>query len=389
MLCLARGHFAVLTALMPASNAFETATARAQIPCFASGAKFHIDGMQQLRPCRSSSAPMAETSEPDKIEHVYVDQKLSHDRDDSVSVASASSVVPADGVATGSVTPSSMQTIILEHHVTTSSTSVLRFRAKDADRALPSNGSPSRYKAYAVADDPRRINRTELVLRNAQNEDVWTVQAGRSVREKYLVSPSRNVRIQILVQTWLPRLPKRVESHSVNTRNVSARAIPLVTVHGDSRSKKFSFVIAQNNQEIARARRSSRVCTVQGFAAETTQWELHIDNAVDAALIVAHACVLDGFLELDHVDPLVPSKPALNPGHTGQKPFARHRRSGSDGNDSNLSSPGDSTDTTTEAIAGVPLALSTRFHRTLQKLPHRAGFKMPRSQSVDFARTPR
>lgn len=144
-------------------------------------------------------------------------------------------------------------------------------------------------------------NTPELFVRNAAGVDLWRTRSGRDVREKYLAKPGRDYRYQVVVQTWLKSLPKRVLVLAL--KGGTKVGEPVLLIHGDAMGRRFSIESIETAAQAARVKRMTRFETMtderspgKKFNMEIHEWEIKIHPKYDAALISAFTCLLEGFV---------------------------------------------------------------------------------------------
>jgi hypothetical protein len=273
------------------------------------------------------------------------------------------------------------QRLVLELNLASlSARTAIPFRARDAPSA--SSGGAVRYivhrRAAASGAPP-----PDLIVRDASPAalEKWAISTGRQWREKYLAKVGRRYAMQIVVQTWLPRLPKRVDAvyHEPGRRS----GVRVLSIHGDALSKRFSVCVSLDAGagQIARAKRVTRVVPAarDGLAIVATEWELRLEPGVDASLIVALACILEGFVE--DADAASSAAAAPPPAPTRAPDRRRHLRTQSaevEGDPSAPAAPPASARATGHGVRGTRRAHHAAVMRGLQPFP--------RSHSEDSGR---
>jgi hypothetical protein len=156
---------------------------------------------------------------------------------------------------------------------------------------LPPCGTALRYGLFA----PSAADRAALDwrIKNAAGDDAWLVLPGRDQREKYLAKSivSAKHRVQLIVQTWLARLPKRIIGLTLPSQNRQGQ--PVLLVRGDPLSKRFAIESLNSGRQIARVKRLRTFHSYGGNLVEVSEWDLKIHAAVDASLVVAITAFLE------------------------------------------------------------------------------------------------
>jgi hypothetical protein len=159
---------------------------------------------------------------------------------------------------------------------------------------LPPFGTALRYGLFT----PSAADRVALDwrIKNAAGDDAWLVLPGRDQREKYLAKSVANPlsRVQLIVQTWLARLPKRIIGLTLSSQNRQGH--PVLLIRGDPLSKRFAIESLNPGRQIARVKRLRTFHSYRGNLVEVSEWDLKIHTAVDASLVVAITAVLENLV---------------------------------------------------------------------------------------------